>query len=127
MLQTDAKANAMLDNKTPLSPDSTAPPLAEEAAERLRERMEAEQLRVRVIALENLVIALLAQVPVEQLALARDMAGYISPRPGCTPHHLTLRAADEMRSLLDRATPFRATQFRVAPFRVTPFRVGPAA
>ena len=69
---------------------------------------EAEQLRGRVIALENLVIALLAQAPVAQLELAREMAAHISPRPGFTPHHLTLRAADEMRSLVDRASPFRA-------------------
>jgi hypothetical protein len=72
------------------------------------ETTEAEQLRIRVIALENLVIALLAQAPAAQLALARAMADYISPRPGFTPHHLTLRAADEMRSLVDRAGQFRA-------------------
>lgn len=70
---------------------------------------EAVQLRIRVIALENLVIALLAKAPVAQLALARTMAAYISPRPGFTPHPLTLRAADEMRSLVDRALRFRAT------------------
>ena len=70
---------------------------------------EAVQLRIRVIALENLVIALLVQAPVAQLALARAMAAYISPRPGYTPHPLTLRAADEMRSLVDRALRFRAT------------------
>lgn len=69
--------------------------------------IEAMQLRIRVIALENLVIALLAQAPLAQLELAREMAAYISPRPGFTPHHLTLRAADEMRSLVDRASPFR--------------------
>ena len=69
---------------------------------------EAVQLRIRVIALENLVIALLAQVPAAQLELAREMANYISPRPGFTPHHLTLRAADGMRSLVDRAGHFRA-------------------
>ena len=67
---------------------------------------ELVQLRIRVIALENLVIALLAQAPARQLALAREMATYISPRPGYTPHPLTLRAADEMRSLVDRADRF---------------------
>ena len=70
---------------------------------------EAVQLRIRVIALENLVVASLAQAPVAQLALALAMAAYISPRPGYTPHPLTLRAADEMRSLVDRALRFRAT------------------
>ena len=64
---------------------------------------ELVQLRIRVIALENLVIALLAEAPDQQLALARGMATYISPRTGCTPHPVTLRAADEMLSLVDRA------------------------
>jgi hypothetical protein len=68
---------------------------------------EAVQLRIRVIALENLVIALLAQASMAQLQLVGEMADYISPRPGFTPHHLTLRAADEMRSLVNRASPFR--------------------
>lgn len=68
---------------------------------------EAVQLRIRVIALENLVIALLAQAPESQLALAREMADFISPRPGYTPHPLTLRAAEEMRSLVDRAVHYR--------------------
>jgi hypothetical protein len=67
---------------------------------------EMVQLRIRVIALENLVIALLAEAPVRQLALAREMSTYISPRPGYTPHPLTLRAADEMLSLVDRADRF---------------------
>lgn len=46
-------------------------------------------LHVRVIALENLMIALLAQATDAQLELVRDMAAYISPRPGFTPHPLT--------------------------------------
>lgn len=69
---------------------------------------EREQLRVRVIALENLVIALLADATEHQHALARDTADFISPRPGYTPHRLTLRAAGEMRSLLERADRFRS-------------------
>ena len=68
---------------------------------------EAVQLRIRVIALENLVIALLADATADQRALVRDMADHISPRPGYTPHPLTLRAAGEMRSLLERADRFR--------------------
>lgn len=70
---------------------------------------ELAQLRVRVVALENLVIALLAQAPEHQLQLVREMAVHISPRPGFTPHRLTLHAADEMLSLLDRAQPFRTS------------------
>jgi len=64
---------------------------------------ELVQLRIRVIALENLVIALLADAPDRQVTLARGMATYISPRAGFTPHPITLRAADEMLSLVDRA------------------------
>jgi hypothetical protein len=64
---------------------------------------ELVQLRIRVIALENLVVALLAEAPDQQLNLARGMATYISPRAGFTPHPITLRAAEEMLSLVDRA------------------------
>lgn len=65
--------------------------------------VEAVQLRVRVIALESLLVALLAEASTRQLTVAREMAGFISPRAGCTPHPLTLRAAQEMFSLIDRA------------------------
>lgn len=68
---------------------------------------ELVQLRIRVIALENLVIALLAQCPDRQLDLVREMAAYISPRPGFTPHPLTIRAAAEMIHLVERAGHFR--------------------
>ncbi len=69
---------------------------------------ELVQLRIRVIALENLVIALLAEVPQWQLERVREMATFISPRPGFTSHPVTLAAATEMLSLVDRAAPFRA-------------------
>lgn len=68
---------------------------------------ELVQLHVRVIALENLVIALLAGASDRERALAREMAVYISPRPGFTPHQLTLRASAEMSRLVDRADVFR--------------------
>jgi hypothetical protein len=68
---------------------------------------ELVQLRVRVIALENLIISLLAQSSDRQLDLVREMAAYISPRPGFTPHHLTIRAAAEMIHLVERAGHFR--------------------
>lgn len=68
------------------------------------------QLRIRVIALENLVIALLAEAPDRQLVLAQGMATYISPRTGCTPHPVTLRAADLMLSLVDRADRYARPQ-----------------
>ena len=68
---------------------------------------ELVQLRIRVIALENVVIALLAQAPDRQLELVREMAAYISPRPGFTQHPLTVHAAAEMIHLVERALHFR--------------------
>ena len=68
---------------------------------------ELVQLHLRVIALENLVIAMLAEGSDRQLDLAREMADYISPRPGFTPHPLTIGAAAEMNSLVERAGRFR--------------------
>jgi hypothetical protein len=68
---------------------------------------ELVQLRIRVIALENLVIALLAEGSDRQLAIAREMAAYISPRPGFTHHPLTIQAATHMVELVDRAVHYR--------------------
>jgi hypothetical protein len=64
-------------------------------------------LRIRVIALENVLISLLATASNEQLELAREMAGYISPRPGFTHHPLTIRAAAHMIDLIERSSRFR--------------------
>lgn len=64
---------------------------------------ELVQLQVRMIALENLVIALLSQASAQQLDLVREMAAYISPRAGFTPHPLTIHAAAQMVHLVERA------------------------
>ena len=77
----------------------TAPPAMTNA--------ELVHLRVRVIALENLVIALLAEGTAHQLAVAREMATYISPRPGFTQHPLTIHAAEQMTHSVERAQRFR--------------------
>ena len=69
--------------------------------------VELAQLRIRVIALENLVIALLAQMSDRQLDLARQMAIYISPRLGFTHHRPTIHAAAQMVHLVERADHFR--------------------
>lgn len=66
------------------------------------------QLRVRVVALENLVISMLAEGTSRQLELAREMAAYICPRPGFTDHPLTTRAAVQMNHLVERAAHFRS-------------------
>jgi len=71
---------------------------------------ELVQLRIRVIALENLIIAVLAEGSDRQLEVAREMADYISPRPGFTQHPLTIQAADHMTDLVDRAVHFRTVQ-----------------
>ena len=69
---------------------------------------ELVQLQIRVIALENLVIAMLADAPARQLDLVREKAIHILPRPGFTPHRLTIAAATEMNSLVGRAIRFGA-------------------
>lgn len=68
---------------------------------------ELVQLRVRVIALENLVIALLADGSERQLGHVREMAAFIAPRPGQTQHPLTIEAASHMLGLVHRAGHFR--------------------
>jgi hypothetical protein len=69
---------------------------------------EQANLHTRVIALENLVIALLADAGDAELARARGMAQYISPRAGFTPHPLTLQAAVDMNHMVDRAEHLKA-------------------
>lgn len=65
------------------------------------------QLHVRVIALENLLIALLANGPDLHSERIREMAGFIVPRPGFTQHRLTVQAAHQMVDLVNRASHFR--------------------
>ncbi len=84
------------------SPHETEAPLLTNA--------ELVQLQVRVIALENLVTVLLSQAPEHQLEVARDMAAYISPRPGFTPHRLTIHAAARMINLVDSVAHLRGLQ-----------------
>lgn len=71
---------------------------------------ELVQLRIRVIALENMLIAVLAEGSDRQLQVAREMAEYISPRPGFTQHPLTTQAANHMTDLVDRAVHFRSPE-----------------
>lgn len=68
---------------------------------------ELVHLRVRVIALENVLLAVLAQTPDPQLTLIRELAGYIRPRPGHTQHPLTIHASEHMTQLVRRAVHFR--------------------
>ena len=68
---------------------------------------EVGALHIRIIALENLVISLLATASDRQLEQAGEMARYISPRPGATHHPLTTHAAAHMVDLVERAFRFR--------------------
>lgn len=63
---------------------------------------ELVQLQIRVIALENLVLALLAHAPERQLELVRDIAASIFPRPG-VEHRLTIQASAQMEHLAQRS------------------------
>lgn len=72
--------------------------------------VELVHLRIRVIALENLIITLLAEGSERQLEVAREMATYISPRAGFTHHPLTIKAAEQMNDMVNRAEHFRAVQ-----------------
>lgn len=69
---------------------------------------ELVQLRVRVIALENMMIATLIEGSDRQMKVAREMAAQIAPRPGFTQHPLTTQAAHHMNDLVDRAIHFRS-------------------
>ncbi len=71
---------------------------------------ELVQLRIRVIALENMMIAVLAAGSDRQLEVAREMAEYITPRPGFTQHPLTVQAAHHMTDFVDRAIHFRTIE-----------------
>lgn len=64
---------------------------------------EAVNIRVRLIALENIVVALLASGTQDSLELVREMAQYILPRSDATPHRLTTEAARNMLAIVERA------------------------
>lgn len=76
----------------------------------IRELTNAElvHLRIRVIALENLMIAVLAEGSDRQRDIARQMADYITPRPGHSPHPLTTQAAHHMTEMVGRALHYRS-------------------
>jgi len=78
-----------------------APRVADDSPVDLK-NAELVQLQLRVIALENLVTALLATASTETTELVRAIASSISPRPESTQHHLTVRAAAQMIHLLER-------------------------
>ena len=68
---------------------------------------ELVHLRIRVIALENVIIGLLGTATRQQLDVVLGLADFISPRPGFSQHPLTIHAATQMRNLVERADHFR--------------------
>jgi hypothetical protein len=103
------RALARWDNEGGAGPDGPAAASPDNERASVPELTNAElvTLRIRVIALENLMISLLATASDQQLQLVREMAGYISPRPGFTQHPLTIHAAAHMVDLVERANHFR--------------------
>jgi hypothetical protein len=107
------RALARWDNEGAAEPDgpqAASAPVEGEAPIPENGRAEIASLHVRVIALENLLISLLATASDRQLELAGKMAAYIAPRPGFTHHALTTRAAAHMNDLVERASRFRDSE-----------------
>ncbi len=97
----------------PDGPQDGSQPAIENGDSAASVRAEFTRLRVRIIALENLTIALLADASPRQLDLIRDMATFITPRAGATRHPITIQAAGQMVSLADRAEHFRVAEHDV--------------
>lgn len=69
---------------------------------------EIMHLRIRVIALENIVLSLLSKADGAQLEQVLEMAEFITPRPDSRQHPLTIHAATQMRQLVERAKHFKS-------------------
>ena len=69
---------------------------------------EMTQLRIRVIALETVMIQFLSGASDDQRAAVRAMAEAIRPQAGAKPHPLTQSAALHINHLVDRAEHWRA-------------------
>ena len=107
------RALSRWDNEGGAEPDGPQTALAEVNGQPSFPKMgdaEFAALHVRVIALENLVISLLAAAPDQERKRATQMASYISPRPGFTRHPLTLHAGAHMVRLVERARRFLQLQ-----------------
>lgn len=72
--------------------------------------VEFEHLHARVIALENVLIGLLAGASNHQIALARKMAVQMLAQPGFTQHCSTQIAANQIAQLIERANHIRVVR-----------------
>lgn len=70
-------------------------------------KVEFADLHARLIAVEHVAISLLITSTDRQIELTREMAALIYPRPGKTPHPLSITAAHHIDQLVDRALRFR--------------------
>ena len=88
----------------PVSADPDQPSSWDDNEDKVPPLTNAElvQLQIRVIALENLVVSLLADASDKQLARVRDIAASIFPRPG-VEHRLTVQATAQMEHLTQRS------------------------
>lgn len=86
------------------SQSNDAPPQSVNTEQAAPELTNAElvQLQIRVIALENILVALLADASDGQLERVREIGVAISPRPG-VEHRLTIHASAQMAHLARRA------------------------
>lgn len=82
--------------------------LAVRAAAPVMTNTELVHLHIRVIALENILLAVLAEGPKRQIQVAHDMADMISPGQGATSHPLTIQAAKHITDLIGRAKHYRS-------------------
>lgn len=64
---------------------------------------EWDHLRFRVVALENLLIALMSDGSSPRLDRMREMARHVAPRRGCTEHPVSQFAAAQIVHLVERA------------------------
>lgn len=92
--------------QTHLTPDQDEAPVRDQYDLKVT-RVEFADLHARLIALESVTISLLYTASDRQLELAREMADYISPREGFTPHPLSLNAALHINQLVDRTLRLR--------------------
>lgn len=82
--------------------------LALRAAVPVMTNTELVHLHIRVIALENILLAVLAEGSERQIQVAHDMADMISPRQGATSHPLTVQAAKHITDLIGRAKHYQS-------------------
>ena len=68
---------------------------------------EHKHMGIRLIAMESLMISIIAKASDHQLEPAREMASFISQRPGFTHHPRTDGGAAQPILLLDQARHFR--------------------